>query len=156
MLKNAVKSATPVIAPAYDVKRVVRTGDVRWDKTNWREAYWAIRKKRDAGELTDINLWALPNKAIDPGFTYPFGDSEVVFISGFNDPPSDWGISVFDQSKMNNAISIVVRVVFAGKSILFVDLIETLNHAAGISAYYVHYVETTRRPQVFYLVGQHS
>lgn len=112
-------SATDNILAAYPVKRVVRTGDVRWDKTNWREAYWAIRKKRVAGELEDINLWTLPNKAITPGLTYTYGNSEVAFVSGFNDPPPEWDISFFDQSKMNNAISIVVKVNYAGKSILF-------------------------------------
>lgn len=112
-------SGTDDILSSYPVERVVRTGDVRWDKTNWRNAYWAIRKKRDAGELEDINLWNLPDKAIEPGTTYALGETDVVFISGFNDPPSDWGISIFDQSKMNNAISIVVRVVHGDGSILF-------------------------------------
>jgi|TARA_R110000772_G_scaffold257336_2_gene374097 beta-lactamase superfamily II metal-dependent hydrolase len=111
--------ATDEILATYPVKRVVRTGDVRWDTATWRNAYWSIRRKREAGELDDINLWTLPDKAMPPGETYTYGETELVFVSGFNDPPPDWGISVFDQSKMNNAISIVVRLAFAGRAILF-------------------------------------
>tara|TARA_R110002094_G_scaffold42357_7_gene54655 strand:+ start:7366 stop:8376 length:1011 start_codon:yes stop_codon:yes gene_type:complete len=111
--------ATDEILATYPVKRVVRTGDVRWDTATWRNAYWSIRRKREAGELDDINLWTLPDKAMPPGETYTYGETELVFVSGFNDPPPDWGISVFNQSKMNNAISIVVRLAFAGRAILF-------------------------------------
>ena len=111
--------ATDDILNTYPVKRVVRTGDVRWDTTTWRNAYWTIRRQRESGELEDINLWTLPDKTMPPGETYTYGDSSLVFVSGFNDPPSDWGISFFDQSKMNNAISIVIRLVYAGRAILF-------------------------------------
>lgn len=113
-------SATDEILDAYEVKTVVRTGDVRWDKANWRNAYWSIRRRREAGELKDINLWNLPGGMLAPGWIMSFDASDVMFVAGFNDPPREWGIPIYSQSKNNNAISIVVKASFAGRSILFV------------------------------------
>ena len=111
--------ATEKILATYEVRTVIRTGDWRYDTKGWREAYSAIKAKREAGKLADINLYHEPNGMVVPGQTFPFGASDIVLISGFNDPPSDWGINFWNQSKMNNAISIVIRLKFAGKSIFF-------------------------------------
>lgn len=109
--------ATEEILAFYDVNTLIRTGDWRFDTVSYQEAFNAIRTKRNAGGIReDVNLF---NGHVLPGQTFPYGTSEVVLISGFNDPPEDWGIKWWNKSKSNNSISIVAQLNFAGESILF-------------------------------------
>ena len=51
------------------------------------------------------------------GSTYRFGAAYVTMISGFDWPPGDWDL--INLSERRNAGSIVIRLQFAGRSILF-------------------------------------
>ena len=61
-----------------------------------------------------MNLAETP---LNPGHEIQFRKTCVIFVSGFSMPPDSW--EVHEESETNNAGSIVVRLVFAGRSILF-------------------------------------
>lgn len=98
------------ILGAYAVDRVLHTG-YRVGTTS--EAYTTTLAAIDASGATDLNL---QKSAILPGATFEFGGMFVTFIAGWGSPPNEWGLS--ENSHKNNAVSVVVRVVYAGKSIL--------------------------------------
>ena len=50
------------------------------------------------------------------GATYRFGDVFVTMVSGFYKPPTNWDIA--NSSEERNAGSIVIRVMYKGKSVL--------------------------------------
>lgn len=108
------------ILGAYSVKKVIRSGKSRNTNT-WKAANKAIKDEHDdeglkqAGEkFLDINLRYFE---FPPGATYRFGEAFVTIVSGFHEPPSDWGS--LSESEFLNAGSIVMRVMYKGKSILF-------------------------------------
>lgn len=66
--------------------------------------------------IKNINLYER-DSTITPGTTLKFGDVTVTFLCGFGKPPMEWDLS--DRSKKLNSVSIVMKVEYAGKSILF-------------------------------------
>jgi len=112
-------SATDEVFDLYNVKRVLWLGLDREPGANLVAAQEAIRDATASGTTTEINL----SRAEFPqGGTYRLGESFVSFVSGFNPVPAGWDI--INQSERRNAGSIVIRVQFAGRAILFAgDLI---------------------------------
>jgi competence protein ComEC len=110
-------AAVDEIFDAYRVERVIRSGNTRWLRRTWRQSYWAIRRAREAGETIDVNLWHLPEQRIEPGFSMNLGETTLVQVAGWNLPPESWDIR--NDSERNNAGSIVIRLDFAGRSVLF-------------------------------------
>lgn len=101
------------ILDAYRVHRVLRTGLKRSTST-WKDADEAIKLERANEGCIDINLSYFEYPS---GATYRFGDTFVTMVCGFGSPPSDWDLN--STSEKRNAVSIVIRLLFEGKSILF-------------------------------------
>ncbi|MYK12575.1 MAG: MBL fold metallo-hydrolase [Rhodospirillaceae bacterium] len=96
----------------YSVKTIIRPGLPR-DTDAWCQARTAIR----AAEKNGTKVINLAKTAVPAGRTFRYGDTRVVFVSGFSKPPKSWG--ELTPSEFYNAGSVVVRIVFAGRSILF-------------------------------------
>ena len=100
------------ILEAFAVKKIIRPGYERNTRA-WRQADTAIKEERKKGaEVIDLSrsrLWS--------GTTYRFGKTLVTVVSGFSKPPSSWG--ELGDSEEKNAGSIVIRLTFTDKSILF-------------------------------------
>ena len=106
--------AVKKLCEKYEIKRVIRTGYERLDIATWKQADKAVRCEVIQDGCHDINL---RDHDMPPGATYFFGETHVTIVSGYHEPPSDWGLT--DDSEKRNSISIVVRLVYKGKSILF-------------------------------------
>ncbi len=75
----------------------------------------AIADAVEGGTLLDLNLAEVEFPA---GATYRFGDDVfVTMVCGFGVLPEDWDVK--GSSEKNNAVSIVVRLQYKGKSVLF-------------------------------------
>ena len=106
----------PKIFENYAVKKVIRTGLERTTGT-WTNANKAINDARVAGTTTVYNL---KHDAINFGSTFRYGDTLITFVAGFYQPEPDWDIKGgATGSEFRNAGSIVVRLSFNGKSILY-------------------------------------
>ena len=109
-------AAVPTICDEYYVARVLRTGMTRIGKTpkTLTRAREAVAGAVEDDGTLDLNLSEVefPN-----GATYRFGDAFVTIVCGFGSPPSSWSLD--NKSEKHNAGSIVVRLQFHGKSILF-------------------------------------
>ncbi len=95
----------------FDVKKIIWTGSKRPDSKTWKKMNAAIDKEAWAG-ATVINLKKDP---VPPGTQYQLGDATVTFVFGL----SEWTSTNIDKSEQRNAISIVVKLTYQGKSILF-------------------------------------
>ncbi len=106
-------AAVEDILSRYEVKRVLRTGFAR-SSMSWRRANAAIlrRSERMGSDFDDLNLAERP---LDHGTKFSIGQAEITFVSGYHIPPSSWHSSLLSK---RNAGSIVLRVTYAGKSIL--------------------------------------
>ncbi len=107
-------AAADELLGAYTVKRVIRSGLERLQSNTWKNSRDAIRSASQSGSTQDINLKFVE---FPPGGTYLFGDTFVTLVSGFYWPPSDWDLQ--NLSEKRNAGSIVIRLQFNGKSVLF-------------------------------------
>ena len=95
----------------YSVKKIIRPGLPR-DTDVRCQARTAIR----AAEKKDTKVINLAKIDVPAGKIFPYGKTSVVFVSGFSRPPKSWG--ELTTSEFNNAGSVVLRIDFAGKSIL--------------------------------------
>jgi beta-lactamase superfamily II metal-dependent hydrolase len=105
--------AVKAICDGYRVETIVWPGLTRTTGT-WRDASGAIRRECAAEGCTEINLRtdSLPTE------THHYGQTKVSFICGWQKPPEDWPLDP-ESSEWLNAGSIIVRLEFAGKSVLF-------------------------------------
>ncbi|RYD84166.1 MAG: MBL fold metallo-hydrolase [Verrucomicrobiaceae bacterium] len=101
------------IMEGYTVKRVVRP-TIKRDTGTWREADEAINASISAGETIQFVAGA---REVRPGAKYRTGDATITFVCGFNEPPESWDLAR-NSSEWLNAGSILVRLVYAGRSIL--------------------------------------
>jgi competence protein ComEC len=92
---------------------VIRDGHPGETKT-WKDSDTAIRNEVTTEGCKDNNL---KDVTLKPGTPFKIGDVTVVFACGFYDLPDDWQLTK-DNEKIN-ARSVVVRLDYAGKSILF-------------------------------------
>jgi competence protein ComEC len=104
--------AVPEICERYSVKRVWRGGGPRTSNT-WKLADEAVRLEREEG-CDDMNLM---DQTVLPGSTLRIGDAFVTMVCGFHEPPGNWDLQ--NESERQNAGSIVVRLEYAGRSVLF-------------------------------------
>lgn len=105
--------AVDEICDAYHVRRILRAGHQRSTAT-WNDANTAIQLEDDNDNCVDIELRYFEYPM---GATYRFGDVFVMMVCGFHAPPANWGS--LSHSERLNAGSIVVRLIYAGRSILF-------------------------------------
>ena len=105
--------AVDEICTSYNVRRVLWPGYVR-DSATWEDANDAITDERDNHGCIEINLRTCE---FPMGATYRFGDVFVTMVCGFHRPPAEWGS--LSQAEERNAGSIVVRLIYAGRSVLF-------------------------------------
>ena len=106
---------------ARRVDTVLRTGLPRPSRTNWKHADSVIRQAADNGTTKVFNL---RDKQIEPGRTFHLGDATVTFLAGDDCPryakvPRPNNCMGNRDSKAINAGSIVLRLEYAGRSILF-------------------------------------
>lgn len=103
--------AVDELCDVYDVRRIIHSGFER-DTDTWRDANAAILQEEEQGcDNIDLSRVNLP-----PGTTYQIGDAAVTVVCGFSKPPGGFG--THDVSEYRNAGSIVIRVVFGGRSVL--------------------------------------
>lgn len=105
--------AVPDICNAYSVRRIVHSGMTRTPDT-WVHANDAINRERDLGGCQDMNLGTVE---VAPGSTFRMGDAFLTIVCAFNEPPSSWG--TLSLSEFRNAGSIVARLYYQGRSVLF-------------------------------------
>ncbi len=104
--------AVPEICDRYAVRRVLRGGGPRTTAT-WQAADAAIVSEREEG-CDDMNLM---HQTVLPGSTLRIGETFVTMVCGFHEPPGNWSLQ--NESERQNAGSIVVRLEYAGRSVLF-------------------------------------
>ncbi len=115
-------SATDEIFESRRVHTVLRTGLRRTSKA-WKDADGAIRQAARAGTTEVFNLRQDP---MAPGKTFHLGEATVTFLAGVDCPnhydsvlPGSGDCTKPGRSMARNAGSIVVRLEYAGRSILF-------------------------------------
>jgi competence protein ComEC len=106
-------AATPLIFEKYRIKTILRTGAIRSSNT-YKSVLKSILKHTNSGRTKDINLKQEP---LYPGYIFQYGETMITFISGFHKPPNSFGN--LDHSEFNNAGSIVIKLSFKGRSVLF-------------------------------------
>src|SRR5574341_111333 len=98
------------ILAAFNVRHIVRTGMVRtsdaWDNYNQAVA-------REAGE--GASVMNLQSEPLVPGASMALGDATVTLVAGWG----EWTGSGLTTAERRNVVSIVVRLDFAGASILY-------------------------------------
>lgn len=67
-------------------------------------------------ETENINLHEI-DSTITPGTRIQFGNVKLTFLCGFGEPPSTWGLT--DHGEKLNSVSIVMKLEYEGRSILF-------------------------------------
>lgn len=100
------------ILQAYEVKKILWSGFERPDIDQWVGLNQAIDNE------TGVEVINLKTNILHIGSTYLFGQTFVTFVAGFHRLPDDWGISPPQRSEYRNAGSIVMRIVYQGRSIL--------------------------------------
>jgi competence protein ComEC len=100
------------ICTAYNVKQVLHTGMPRGP--SWQTAMTAISNEVVTAGCIDLNLG---NTDVPFGTVFNIGQVKVTMICGFHQPLPEWHLT--DNAEKNNSVSIVMRLDYAGKSILF-------------------------------------
>lgn len=99
------------ILAEYSIDRVIWTGFPRWDTANWRRANDAIAEQVKAG----ASVWNLQTVDLEVGKSIPLGDATVTLVAGW----PEWTDSGPTAAEKRNAISLVVRLDYQGRSVLF-------------------------------------
>ncbi len=99
------------ILDEFSVGMVVTTGFER-TTASWR----AMRDALLARELAGTQVQRLSERALTPGETHTVGDATVTMIAGWDRWNLTRGLS---SSERRNVISIVIRIAYAGSSILY-------------------------------------
>lgn len=100
------------ILDAYHVKTILHTGDKR-TTDSWIAADAAVRNAEENFGTENLNL---KTASVDFGKQFSLGDATVTFVAGWHKAPAEFG--ALNPAEAKNAISIVVRVEYRGKSIL--------------------------------------
>ena len=102
------------ILGAYQVSKIIRPGKkataLQGDAVIWEEADKAIRS--EGAEVLDLSEQDVP-----AGTRFQFGATTLTLVSGFSLPPEEWG--ELQPAHARNSGSIVIRLEFAGRSVLF-------------------------------------
>jgi len=104
----------------YNVKTVYQTGygieNPKKDSTKTFKSFG--RAMMNSTSTKDVNLNKL-GKDIEPGTEINIGDVKVNFLCGFGKPLDKWLIDKKNKEGLANSTSIVMRVEYKNKSILF-------------------------------------
>ena len=102
------------ILGAYQVDKIIRAGKkatvFQNDVAIWEETDKAIRA--EGAEVLDLSEQDVPT-----GTRFQFGETTLTLLSGFAVPPEEWG--ELQPAHQRNAPTIVIRLEFAGRSVLF-------------------------------------
>lgn len=108
-------SATNEICENYVVERILHTG-FPGTSGAWEDSMDAIREEVAGGAL-EINL---SENLFLPGSTFRVGDAYLTMTFGLDRPRPHWiSEDGLDASEARNSISIVMRLEYDGKSVLF-------------------------------------
>lgn len=103
----------PEVLGAYQVRKIIRPGEkataLQENMALWEETDRAIRS--EGAEVVDLS-----EQDVALGARYQFGETTLTLVSGFALPPEDWG--ELQAAHARNAGSIVIRLEFAGRSVL--------------------------------------
>lgn len=100
------------ILEEFDVRRIITTGFERWDSRSWREMNQAIAEEVQFVGASVLNLRTVE---LVPGTAIEVGDATITLVAGWH----EWTSSGPTASERRNAISIVVRLEYDGKSVLY-------------------------------------
>jgi beta-lactamase superfamily II metal-dependent hydrolase len=106
----------------YRVKKVLHTGFekkmvVGGKRTGTLQRFYAALRKVPY-PIEDINLNKL-DSIITPGTSFTYGAVKLVFLCGFGRPLPEWRLPASDYSKRVNGVSIMMKLEYAGRSVLF-------------------------------------
>lgn len=119
------------ILKVYDVKKIIWSGFERPEISTWNDVNQAIN---DETEAEIINL---RTDTISIGSTEIFGETYITFVAGFHVPPDEWGFTASNASEYRNAGSIVIRIVYKGKSILLTGDMVGRHEEGGLPDHHV-------------------
>ncbi len=112
--------AVDEILSRYKVRKVIRQGyRPKKHKKTWESADTAIQDAQKSSDTVVIDP-SSPKFAL--GAEYRFGEASVTIVSGFKPPlPEEWTEkwNCLKKESKRNAGSIVIRLTFKGKSVLF-------------------------------------
>ena len=116
--------AADTILSSHQVNEVVRTG---WERPSSINSYRDFRDALAIAVNNGTRDVSLANVTLQHGtHRWALGDATVTFLSGFSEPPLSWDVGVPRnpnnstwKSKARNSISIVVRLDFGTRSILY-------------------------------------
>lgn len=121
----------PWVLETFNVHKVVYPKIDRPDTTSWQQSRAAIESET-YWRAIPIGMKKISEVGTLHGVRTPIGDATYTFLSGFDTPPTDWGISTSSANATfyRNAPSIVVRLAYFGQSILFMgDALGGRGHA---------------------------
>ena len=99
---------------AYRVSKIIRAGKkataFQSDLEVWEETDRAVRA--EGAEVLDLSEQDLP-----AGTRFQYGETTLTVLSGFAVPPEEWG--ELQPAHQRNAPTIVIRLEFAGRSVMF-------------------------------------
>ena len=106
----------------WEVAKSVRTG---WEPEETAENYWNYRRELEKSvDEKGTEDFVMGNGSPSIGEIWMLGDAQLEFLSGFSELPNDWSVGdpsghFTHESNARNATSIVVRLDYDGRSILF-------------------------------------
>lgn len=107
-------AAVPDICKDFHVKKILHTGMTRTTQV-WKDAMAAIKDEVDHDGAEEINL---QTSSPEFGKKFTVGKASAYFVAGWKKAPDIWGIAESDSSKQNNAVSIIMRVLYAKRAVL--------------------------------------
>jgi competence protein ComEC len=118
-------SSLPTILKNYKVKRLIRTGQQRvgTEAGAFKAAITAIKTSVDKRNLKDLTV---ANGDVKIGSRFRVGSMHLRLLSGFENPPKEWGITKSDRSEWHNAGSLVLQISMNKRKIII------MGDAAGV------------------------
>ena len=110
------------ILNAYEVDTILETGFPRELRTRSGNPsrWWLAHRAMDAEALAGASVIRLSDTPLDPGHTFALGDASATFIAGWGEWPAELSLpdDPPDGGQFHNVISIVMRLDYAGRSVL--------------------------------------
>lgn len=128
--------AAEAILAQNDIKTIIHPGDTRTEDLS------ALRTAIVTEPMADI--WNMATRPVPIGTQFPLGPANVSFIAGWSDgnqTRSHGEKKKLDDAMRKNALSLVVRLEFAGHSILITgDTVGRYQYAAGTACEYAEHI----------------
>ena len=106
--------AVDELCETYSFRRIIHTGFGRHTR-GWKMATGAIALQRMFQGAKETNL---ENDELFPGSTLPLGRGWLTVMAGLFSPPDEWGLEP-DTGDWRNAGSIVIKLTYGGRKVLF-------------------------------------